>query len=65
MRRPSACYTPKIRTGFGKFWKVTEIDNAIFQDLESFGKEMFLKMALENFGFLFWKILKYPTMDRT
>ena len=24
--------------GFGKFWKAMEIDNAFFQDLESFGK---------------------------
>ena len=26
-----------------------EIDNAIFQDLESFGKEKFFKMALKKF----------------
>jgi len=25
-----------VRTGFGKSWKVMEIENAIFQDLESF-----------------------------
>jgi len=25
-----------------------EIDKAIFEDLESFGKEKFLKMAMEN-----------------
>ena len=28
----------RARTGFGKLWKVMEIDNTIFQDLESFGK---------------------------
>ena len=28
----------RARNGFGKLWKVMEIDNAIFQDLESFGK---------------------------
>ena len=31
------------------FWKVMEINNAIFQDLESFGKEKFFKMVVENF----------------
>ena len=31
----------KVRTGFRRFWKVMEIDNTIFQDLESFGKEIF------------------------
>jgi len=30
-------------------WKVIEIDSAIFQDLESFGKEKFFKMAMEKF----------------
>jgi hypothetical protein len=29
------------RTGFGKSWKVLEIDNGFFQDLESFGKLIF------------------------
>jgi len=29
-------------------WKVLEIDNAIFQDLESFGKRLWI-----SFGFLF------------
>ena len=27
-----------FRIGFGKFWKVMEIDNATFQDLDIFGK---------------------------
>ena len=35
-----------------------EIENAILQDLESFGKEMIFKLAMESFGLLFWKILK-------
>ena len=37
--RNSLPFTLMIRTGIGEFWKVMEIDNAIFQDLESFGKE--------------------------
>ena len=28
----------RVRTDFGKCQKVVEIDNAIFQDLDSFGK---------------------------
>ena len=43
--------------GFGTFWKVMEIDNAIFQYLESFGTGKFFKMAMESLGFLFEKIL--------
>ena len=31
----------RARTGFEKFWKVMEIENAVFQELESFGKENF------------------------
>ena len=34
------------------FWKVMEIKNAIFQDLESFGKEMIFKIAMEKFWIL-------------
>ena len=30
----------RVRTAFRKFWKVIEIENAIFRDLKSFGKEM-------------------------
>ena len=44
--------------GFGKCLKAMNIKNAIFQDLESFRKEMFFRMAIEQFGFLFGKILK-------
>ena len=35
-----------------------EIDNAIFQDLESLGKEKFFKMPFGKFRILFRKILK-------
>ena len=39
--------------GFGKFWKVIEIENVIFQDLESFGKERVFKIFMEKFWILF------------
>ena len=29
-----------VRTGSGKFWNVMEIENAFFEFLESFAKEM-------------------------
>ena len=32
-----------------------EINNAIFQDLESFGKEKFFKMVLEKFWIFIWE----------
>ena len=32
-----------------------EIKNAIFQDLESFGKERILKIAMEKFWIFDWK----------
>ena len=54
--------------GFEKCWKVMEINNAIFQDLESFGKGRFFSMTLElwkSFGFLFQKTMEYPKMDIT
>ena len=34
------------------------MENAIFQDLESFGKERIFKMAMEKFWIFAWKILK-------
>ena len=37
----------RVRTGLGKLWEVMEIDDAIFQDLESFRKEKFFKMAVK------------------
>ena len=50
----ATCYN-RVRTGFGKFWKVMEIDNAIFHDLESFGKGIFFKMAMEQFWIVVWE----------
>ena len=43
----------KVLEGFGKFWKVIQFNNAIFQDLESCGKEKFLKM--EKCRILVWE----------
>ena len=40
---------------FGKFCKVLEIENAIFQDLENFVKEMIFKMAMEELWICVWK----------
>ena len=46
----------RIRTFFGKFWEVIEIDNAIFQGLESFwGKRYFSKMAMEKIWIFDWE----------
>ena len=36
-------------------WKVIEIENAIFQDLDSFGKERISKMALKKFWIFVWE----------
>ena len=41
-----------------------EIDHAIFQDLESFGKRGF-QIGYEKIWSLFGKILKYPKIDTT
>ena len=49
----------RVRAGFIKFSKVMEIDNAIFQDLESFREVGCFKMATESFEFLFGKILQH------
>ena len=35
----------RAHTGFGKFWNVMKIDDAIFQGLESFGKERFFQIG--------------------
>ena len=40
-----------------------EINNAIFQVLENFGKKRVFKLAMESFGFLHEKMLKYPIID--
>ena len=54
----------RARTGFVMFWKVMEIENAVFQDLESFRKEM---IFYNDFGkvlaFCLQKFLTYPKMD--
>ena len=42
----------RVLTGYEKF---LEIKNAIFQDLESFGKGRFFKMALEKFLIVVWE----------
>ena len=34
---------------YGKFWKVKESDNGIFQGMENFGKEKFVKIAMGKF----------------
>ena len=48
-------YFNLVRTGLGKFWKVMEIENAIFQDLGSLGKEKVFKMAMEEFWIFVWR----------
>ena len=42
-----------------------EIDNTIFQDLESLGKESFSKTAMEKSLIFVWEILRYPKIDST
>ena len=40
------------------FWEVlevTEIDNAIFKEMENFGKEKFSKTAMERFFIFVWE----------
>ena len=45
----------KVQGLYG-FWKDMEIENAIFQHLESFGKErMSFKMAMEKLCIFVWK----------
>ena len=43
---------------FGRFWKAMEIDNAIFQDLESFGKRMIFNGYGKGLG-----VLGHPKMS--
>ena len=40
-----------------------EIDNAVFQELESFGQGRFFKMSMENFEFLFEIFLGHPKIS--
>ena len=44
-----------VRTGSGKLWKVMEIDNAIFQDLETFGKRDVFQSGYEKFWKFVWE----------
>ena len=57
-----------VLAGFREFWKVTEIKNAIFHDLESFGRERIFKIAMKKFWLLFvkWFFVSYqaPHMFR-
>ena len=48
----------RVSESFGKFWKVMEIENAIFQDQKSFRNERIFKMAFEKSWIFVWKILK-------
>ena len=45
----------RVRAAFRKLWKVMEIGNATFQDLESFGKEKFFKLVVEKFWIFVWE----------
>ena len=45
----------RVRTDCGKLWKVVEIENYIFQGLDSFGNERIFKMAIEKFWIFVYK----------
>ena len=49
----------RVCAGFGKVWKAMEIDDAIFQDLKSFGRGRFFKMAMEKLWIFVWKNCKH------
>ena len=50
--------------GFGKFLEVMEIDNAIFQDLESVGKRKVFQIGSGKVLYLrMGKLAKYAKMD--
>jgi hypothetical protein len=49
----------RVRTGFGKSWKVLEIDNGFFQDLESFGKWIFGPLG---YGKVIWIFLSLSSL---
>jgi len=57
----------RVRTSIGNFWKVMEIDNAFFQDMESFGKKGFLNKLWKSFGFLsrksLWNSLEWRNIN--
>ena len=52
---PTVCVISLESSMFVRTWKVMEIEGTIIQDLESFGKEMIFKMAVETFWILVWK----------
>jgi len=47
--------TLSVNQGSNGFWKVMEIDNVIFHDMDSFGKGKFFKISIEMFWILFRK----------
>ena len=47
------------------FWKVIELGNTIFQDLEICGKGRYFKIAISKFFTLVSENSKYPKMDIT
>ena len=54
----------RVRTGFGKFRNVMEIENAFFKDLKSFGKgKVFRNGYGEVLDFRLEKFQKDPEMD--
>ena len=53
-------HVEQVLYGFGEVWKGLRIDNIIFQDLESFGKERFSNMVMEMFWIFAWKDAKIP-----
>ena len=57
-RKYNAHNIPFYRLGLYGFWKVMEIKNALFQDLESLERRGFSKWLWKSFGFLLGKILK-------
>ena len=48
----------RVRTGFGKHWKVIKVENAIFQDLKSLGKREHFQNGYGNVLDFFGKIRK-------
>ena len=48
--------------GFGKFWKFIRTNNAIFQDLEDFGREVFQNGYGKVLDFCFKKTAKEPML---
>ena len=56
----------RVLTDFGKLLNVMEIENAIFQNLENFGKCKFFYMAMEKFWiYVLGKLSNCLKMDVT